>query len=222
MSINQGEYVVENDEFSNSAASITDRPAQATSSSIKSGWDAAAPAVSNNEFPKDFKFVDGEHQIVKFLDPDGPFAVYKQHFLSQVTTGRRSYVSTGPNDPLITLLGSKPEEKKAFSIVNLSAPGGPQRQILTASPRLFKSLHAAHFSPQGPLTKNYWSLSRTGKMQQTVYNINSVKPRDLSEDWGINNVDEIEALIATMKPFTRADIKEHTVEELEAVARSLM
>jgi hypothetical protein len=59
-------------------------------------------------------------------------------------------------------------------------------------------------------------------MQQTVYNINSVKPRDLSEDWGINNVDEIEALIATMKPFTRADIKEHTVEELEAVARSLM
>jgi len=92
---------------------------------------------------------------------------------------------------------------------------------LIASPRLYKSLHAAHFSPQGPLTKNYWAISRTGKMQTTVYHINSVKPRDLMEDWKINE-EEVEKLIADIKPFERSAIKEPTWEELEAVAASLL
>lgn len=223
MAINRTEeYVVENDEFANLDTPITDRPSQATSTVVESGWEAADRTIKQvGDFPKDFKFVDGEFQIVKFLDPNGPFAIYKQHFLSQITTGKRSYVSLGANDPLCVKLGSKPEEKKAFSIANLSAAGGPQRQILTASPRLYKSLHAAHFSPQGPLTKNYWAISRTGKMQTTVYHINAVKARDLTEDWGIADIDAIEAEIANMLPYDRSIIKEPTWEELEAVAASL-
>ena len=93
--------------------------------------------------------------------------------------------------------------------------------MLIASPRLYKSLHTAHFSPQGPLNKNYWALSRSGKMQQTTYNINPVKPRDLMEDW---NIDEAaaEAASAAAKPFTRADLKEPTWDELETIANSLL
>jgi len=222
MAINQTEYTVENDEFANIDDSLDARPSQATSTSVKAGWEAAAPKASSTiDYPKEFKFSE-EFQIVKFLDQEGPFAVYDQHFLSQVTSGRRSYVSTGPNDPLIKLLGSKPEPKKAFTIANLSADGGVQRQQLIASSRLFKSLHSANFSQQGPLTRNYWALSRTGKMATTVYHINAVKSRDLAEDWGITDVEAIEAAIAEMKPFTPSDIKTHTNEELEAVARSLM
>jgi hypothetical protein len=94
--------------------------------------------------------------------------------------------------------------------------------MLIASPRLYKSLHAAHFSPAGPLTKNYWAISRTGKMQSTVYHINPVKPRDLAEDWGITDDEAIEKAIAEMVPFDRSIIKEPTWEELEAVAASLI
>jgi hypothetical protein len=94
--------------------------------------------------------------------------------------------------------------------------------MLIASPRLYKSLHAAHFSPAGPLTKNYWAISRTGKMQSTVYHINPVKPRDLAEDWGITDDEAIEKAIAEMVPFERSIIKEPTWEELEAVAASLI
>jgi len=221
MAVNRtDEYIVENDEFANVDTPLTDRPSQSTSSAIKSGWDAADKTTATGDFPKEFKFVDGEFQIVKFLDQDGPFAIYKQHFLSQITTGKRSFVSLGANDPLC-MMGSKPEDKKAFSIANLSAAGGPQRQMLIASPRLYKSLHAAHFSPQGPLTKNYWAISRTGKMQTTVYHINSVKARDLAEDWGITDIDAIETAIAEMKPFDRSAIKEPTWEELEVIAASL-
>jgi hypothetical protein len=209
-------YATENDEFS--IDSIADRPSQSTATAVKSGW-AAAEIAPAGDYPTEFRFNDG-FQVVKFLDEDGPFAVYKQHFLQQKTEGKRSYVSLGANDPLCVKLGSKPEEKRAFSIVNLSAPEGPQRQMLIASPRLFKSLHAAHFSPQGPLTKNYWAISRSGKMQTTTYHINPVKPRDLQEDWSIDEA-TAEAAVASFKPYTRADIKEPTWEELEAVAASL-
>ena len=213
-------YVPETDEFSTDAV-ITGRPEQTTSTAVQSGWSAAETLTpQGSSFPQNFKFNDG-YQVIKFLDEDGPFAVYKLHFLTQKTEGQRSYISLGANDPLCTKLSSKPEEKRAFSIVNLSAEGGPQRQMLIASPRLFKALHAAHFSPQGPLTKNYWAVSRTGKMQTTAYHINPVKPRDLMEDWQIDEA-VAEAAVASSKPYTRADLREPTWEELEAVAASLL
>ena len=223
MAINRTDEISpEQDEFAMTNTSITERPVQSSSTAVQSGWDAAEKlTVSAGDFPVEFKFNEGEFQVVKFIDQNGPFAIYKQHFLQQKTTGKRSYVSLGANDPLCVKLNSRPEDKRAFSIVNLSAAGGPQRQMLIASPRLYKSLHAAHFSPQGPLTKNYWAISRTGKMQTTVYHINSVKPRDLMEDWKINE-EEVEKLIADIKPFERSAIKEPTWEELEAVAASLL
>ena len=221
MSVNRTDnYVSENDEFT--AEAIASRPEQSTSTAIQSGWAAAESTLKPaGDYPVEFKWTDGTFKVVKFLDEDGPFAIYRQHFLSQKTEGKRSYISLGPNDPLCVKLGSKPEEKRAFSIVNLSAEGGPRREMLIASPRLFKTLHAAHFSPQGPLTKNYWALSRTGKMQTTTYNVTPVKPRDLMEDW---NIDEAtaEATVANFKPYTRADLKEPTWEELEQIANSLL
>lgn len=221
MSVNRTEnYVPENDEFT--TESIASRPAQTTSTAIQSGWAAAESTLAPaGDYPVEFKFTEGTYQVIKFLDEDGPFAIYRQHFLTQKTEGKRSYISLGANDPLCVKLGSKPEEKRAFSIINLSAPGGPRREMLIASSRLFKTLHAAHFSPQGPLTKNYWALSRTGKMQTTTYNVNPVKPRDLMEDWQIDEA-AAEHAVATFKPYTRADLKEPTWEELEAVANSLL
>lgn len=217
------EFTTENDEFSNLDTELANRPAQSTSTVVLEGWDAAEKSVTaKGDYPTELKFTEGEFQIVKFLDPNGPFAIYKQHFLQQKTEGKRSFVCLGPNDPLCTKLGHKPEDKKAFTIANLSAPGGPIRQMIVASPRLFKTLHAAHFSPQGPLTKNYWAISRTGKMQQTVYHLTPVKARDLAEDWNITNVEEIEQAIADMKPYERSVIKENTWEELDVIADSLL
>lgn len=213
------EYTAENDEFSNEA--LDARPAQSTSTAIQSGWNAASVTkAASGDYPVELKFTEGTIQVVKFLDEDGPFAVYRQHFLTQKTEGKKSYICLGPNCPLCTKLSNPAEDKRAFTVINLSAAEGPQRQMLIASNSLYRTLHAAHFSPQGPLTKNYWALSRTGKMQQTRYNAAAVKPRDLMEDW---NIDETaaEAAIASVKPYTRTDIKESTWEELEAIAASL-
>lgn len=199
---------------------INARPEQATSTAVKSGWDAATSLTtsSSTEFPVEFKCTE-EMQIIKFLDPSGPFASYKMHFL-QNKPGKKSYVSIGDNDPLITVLGNKPEDKRAFTIANLSAPGGPQRQMLIATPRLFRTLHAAEFSPQGPLTKNYWGLSKSGTKQTTTYHLTAIKARDLKEDWNIDS-EAVEVEIAKMKCFTRADIKEHSYDELLQIAKDL-
>lgn len=214
---NADEYVSETEAFV-----IEDRPmGAATTTAVQSGWDAAEKLTSSmGDFPVELKLGE-DFQVIKFLDPDGPFATYKQHFLQQKTVGRRSYISLGANDPLCTKLNSKPEDKRAFTVVNLSAPGGPQRQMMIATPRLYKTLHAAHFSPQGPLNKNFWAISRTGKMQQTVYHLNAIKGRDLQEDWGIDEA-AAEAAIAQMTCFTKDDIKTHSWAELDEIANSLL
>ena len=154
MAINRtDEYMPATDDFTIDAK-VEGRPEQASSTAVQSGWDAADKlSTSSGDFPTEFKFTDGEFTVIKFIDQNGPFAIYKQHFLQQKTVGKRSYVSLGSNDPLCTKLGSKPEDKRAFTIAVVT-PSGVQRQMLIASPRLYKTLHSAEFSPQGPLTEN--------------------------------------------------------------------
>ena len=204
------------------AAVIDARPVQTTSTStaVQSGWDAAEKLVTTqSEFPTEYKHSE-TFQLVRFIDQTGPFANYRQHFLKEKTEGRRSYVCIGDNCPLCLKLGDKPETKRAFTIVNLTAKPY-QRQMLIATPRLYKTLHAGEFSPQGPLTRNYWALSRTGVKQQTVYNLMSVKARDLAEDWGLNET-EVEAAIANFKPFERSEIREDSYAALLEIAESLL
>lgn len=204
------------------ASTIEARPVQTTSTStaIQSGWDAAEKLVTSSaEFPTEYKHSE-TFQLVRFVDQSGPFANYRQHFLKEKTEGRRSYVCIGDNCPLCLKLGDKPETKRAFTIVNLTAKPY-QRQMLIATPRLYKTLHAGEFSPQGPLTRNYWALSRTGQKQQTVYNLMAVKGRDLAEDWGLNEA-EVEAAVANFKPFERSEIREDSHASLLEIADSLL
>lgn len=210
--------VTENDEFSvQNAAEITGRP---SGGAVSAGW--SSPSAGGGSYPVDFKFIDGQFQIVKFLDPEAaPFAVYKEHWLTQKTSGKRSYVSLGSNDPLCVKLGSRPREIRAFTIANLSAPGGPQRQVLKATPRLYKTLYATHHNAQfGPLNRGFWAMSRTGEMAAITYQVNPVKERDLQEDWGID-LASANAAIAEMQPYDRSIIKEPTWDELEAIAEAL-
>lgn len=204
------------------AFSVEDRPSQSTSneSAVKAGWGAAEELTPQlKEFPTEYKHSE-QFQLIKFLDQSGPFANYRQHFLSQKTEGRRSYVCIGENCPLCITLDNKPETKRAFSIVNLSAKPF-QRQMLIATPRLYKTLHAGEFSPQGPLTKNFWALNRTGQKQQTVYNLMAVKARDLQEDYGLNEA-EVEAALASFTPFEASEIREDSYATLVEIAESLL
>lgn len=220
MAINRTENKV--DEFVDDF-DIDARPAQASSAAVGSGWEAAEQltTASTGNFPVDFKHSETQ-QVIKFIDADGPFATYKQHFLTG-KVGKKSYICLGEtgNCPLCTVLKNRAEEKRAFTIVNFSVDGEPQRQVLTATPRLFKQLHAAHFSPQGPLNKNYWAISKSGEKQTTVYHLNAIKSRDLEEDWSIN-AEKAEAFVAETEAYTREIIRETPYAELLEIANSLL
>ena len=205
------------------ADDIDARPAQATASatSVQSGWDAAESLTTPNDFPTEVRFEEKKHLVFKFLDENGPFAIYKQHFLKQKTSGKRSYVCIGANCPLCVKLGDRPENKRAFTVVTLNGEQGMQRQMLISGARLYQALHAAHYSPQGPLTKGYWAIVRTGTGPQTMYTVTPIKERDLEEDWNINSTSATKA-VSESEVYSRNLIKEHTLDELNEIADALV
>jgi len=205
------------------ADDIDARPSQATatSTSVQSGWDAAGSLSTSSDFPTEVKFEENKHQVFKFLDENGPFAIYKQHFLKQKTSGKRSYVCIGANCPLCVKLEDRPENKRAFTVVTLNSPESMQRQMLISGARLYQALHAAHYSPQGPLTKGYWAVVRIGKGPQTNYTVTPIKERDLGEDWNLD-ADAAAKVVEASDVYTRSLIKEHSFEELDEIADSLI
>lgn len=214
---NADNYVVDDVE------DIDARPSQATAtapSSVQSGWDAADSFTPSGDFPTEVRFEEGQIQVFKFLDESGPFAIYKQHFLKQKTSGKRSYVCIGENCPLCIELLDRAENKRAFTVVTLNHKEGMLRQMLVAGARLYQALHTAHYSPQGPLTKGYWAVTRVGKGPQTTYTVQAIKERDLDEDWKID-ADKAAAAVAASDVYSRNLIKEHSRAELAEIAAEL-
>jgi len=205
--------------------SIDERPAQSSTKPsmdgiVSSGWEAAEKLTSStSDFPTEVRFTEGEYQVFKFLDADGPFASYKQHFLNK--TGKRSYTCIGAECPLCLKLEDRPENKRAFSVVNFSNEEGPKKQMIVAGARLFQAIHAAHFSPQGPLTQNYWVILRSGKNAATSYTVMPVKERDLMEDWKVDPQAAAD-FVSKVEPYTADVIQRHSAEELDEIASALL
>lgn len=208
------EYLVE-DKFD-----VNARPSGGQPSAIDEGWgELSAPRQSS--YTVDFKHSE-QIQVIKFLDAEGPFARYKQHFLKNKATGKKSYVCLGASCPLCELdpkTGGLAEDKWAFTIANLSADP-IERQILVATPKLYRMLHTLTFSPQGPLPSKYWGISKSGERQTTNYHLTPIKGRDLGEDWSIDEK-AAEAAIAEMTPFTKDTISIASYETLAEIAATL-
>lgn len=224
MAVQRNEFVGSVDDAELAAeAALSARPiTNTTTNAVSSGW-GSSPSSSGEGFPEEFKFTDEEYKVIKFIDPnnEGPFASYKVHWLNQITVGKRSFISPGPNDPLIVRLGSVPTQKYAFTVVNLSNPDGFKKQMLVVGIRLFNMLKNANNNEKsGPLTNGYWAISRTGKLTATSYNLRPIKERDLQEDWGIDPAKAAE-FCATVQPYDKSAVRIPSMEELERIADNL-
>ena len=186
---------------------------------VQQGWDAFDSLVQENtsEFPTDFKFSD-EPQLVKFLE-DQPFASYEQHWIER-PKGEKSFVCIGDACPLCDVLGDKPRGKFSFNVLVLS--GDVQGvQILTAPPSLARQIKKAHDDERkGPLSKEFWEISRLGTGPTTQYTLNFVRGRDLAEEWKLSQ-DTVNELVAAAVPFTAEVIRETPRSEMLEVARSV-
>lgn len=185
---------------------------------VQKGWDAVDDRIQPvGDFPTDFRFTE-EPQLVKFLE-DEPFAVYEQHWIER-PKGKKSFVCIGDNCPLCDVLGDKPRGKFAFNIFVLSGDVEGV-QILTAPPTLLRQLRKiAEDDRKGPLSREYWEVSRLGMGPTTSYNLNFVRGRDLEEEWKLSS-DAAQELVATAVPFTAEVIRETPRSEMLEVARSV-
>ena len=184
------------------------------SSVVQTGWKAAKEVASDQggDWVNDFKWTE-EQQLVKFLT-DEPMA-YRQHWLDR-TEGKRGHVCLGKGECPLCDAGVTASAKYAFSVVNLSEDD-PKVYLLVVGVRVLQQLEAHHQNPKtGPLTKGFWALSRTGKRQKTVHDVQFVKERDLAEDWSLDP-EEIDELLDSMEPATEDDITVTPAEELEAI-----
>jgi len=119
------------------------------------------------------------------------------------------------------VLGDKPRGKFAFNVLVLS--GETQGvQILTAPPVFARQIKKSHDDDRkGPLSKEFWEVSRSGMGPTTQYELNFVRGRDLMEEWKLD-ITSVQELVAAAVPYTAEAIRETPRSEMLEVARSVV
>lgn len=210
---------VETEEFADLFDEDSETVQPKIGTTVQSGWGAIEALTTNSstEFPADFKFSD-EPQLIKFLE-SAPFVTYEQHWIDGAPK-KKSFVCLGDNCPLCDILGDKPRGKFAFNVLVLSGEHANSVQVLTASPALGRQLKKAHEDDRkGPLSREFWEISRMGTGPTTQYTLNYVRGRDLAEEWKLDLTDVLTS-VKNAVPFTASQVvRESPRSELLEVAR---
>ena len=169
---------------------------------IRRGWGAVEQAKSADSPYAQRLRVGDDPVIIKFLE-DEPYATYRQHWVER--QGQKSFTCIADIDekgcPLCDA-GSRPATRFAFNVVLLSSDSEPVIKSYEVGPRVIDQLKNFHTDPrQGPLSKHYWAVSRTGKGPTSATNHQLVKERDL-EEWGIDTPNEGDFEIFRKQAYT--------------------
>lgn len=159
---------------------------------IKRGW-GAVEQVKQADSPFAQRLKVGDDPIViKFLE-DEPYASFRQHWVER--QGQKSFTCIGDIDPKgcpLCDIGNRPSTRFAFNVVLIS-DGESFNKSYEVGPRVIDQLKNFHTDPrQGPLSKHYWAVSRTGKGTTSATNHQMVKERDLEDEWNVSPLAEPE------------------------------
>lgn len=186
--------------------------------SVQLTWDTVSVFnKSEGDYPNDFKLSE-EPQLVAF--PSSlPFHEYRLFWL-EGKEGKKSYVSLGDDDPLLTIAGAIPRGLTAFNVVNFSVSPA-QTQILHAGKKLFELLGEYDKDPRrGPLTSSLWAITRSGVGVLTQYSLDRVRSDEL-DVWGLTP-EQVRETVDSAKRYTPEDIYVASYEEHERIARELV
>jgi hypothetical protein len=165
-------------------------PAPSGARVIRRGWGAAeAVKHADSPFAQRLRVMD-DPIVIKFLE-DEPYASFRQHWIER--SGQKSFTCIADIDPKGCPLcdaGSRPSTRFAFNVVLLSNDAEPSVKSYEVGPRVIDQLKNFHNDPrQGPLSKHFWAVSRSGKGATSATNHQLVKERDL-EEWGLDVLSE--------------------------------
>jgi hypothetical protein len=165
---------------------------------IKRGWgNVDQTKQADSPYAQRLK-IDDKPVIVKFLE-DEPYTSYRQHWVER--QGQKSFTCLADMHPKGCPLcdaGHRPSARFAFNVVLLNEDGDHVVRSYEVGPRVIDSLKIFHQDPrQGPLPKNYWAISRSGKGPTSQTNHQMIRERDLEEEWNITPLSESD--IETLK-----------------------
>lgn len=190
---------------------------------VRSGW-AGAEALKSKKaginYAQNLKLTE-EPILVKFLD-DAPYAAYFQHWIER--TGQRSFVCIDDTDPKgcpLCEIDNRPAQRFSFNVVLLSPDEDPVVKSYDVGPRVLDQLRNFNTdSRQGPLSKHYWAISRTGKGTTSATNHQMVRERDL-EDFEVEALTESDLKALKRSAYDESIIKIPTHKDLLAIAEEL-
>lgn len=159
---------------------------------INRGWAAADKLkTANSPYAQRLKLTE-EPIVIKFLE-DEPYASWHSHWLDG-RKGQQSFTCIRDIDPKgcpLCDMGSRAPGKFAFNVILLERGTEPMVRSYEVGIKVVDQLKNFHTDPRmGPLTKNYWAVSRTGTAGTSATNHQPIKERDLLDDWGVSAVDE--------------------------------
>jgi len=194
-----------------------DKPVVATKV-IRGGWGAVEQAKSADSPYAQRLRISEDTTIIKFLE-DEPYATYRQHWVER--TGQKSFTCIADLDPKGCPLcdaGSRPSTRFAFNVVLLSSDSEPMHKSYEVGPRVIDQLKNFHIDPrQGPLSKHFWAVSRSGKGATSATNHQLVKERDL-EEWNIDGLTEDDFKVFRSDAYTSEIIQIPTRKDLTQIA----
>lgn len=157
---------------------------------IKRGWGAVESVVSaDSAFAQRLKVGD-DPIIVKFLE-DEPYAVLRQHWIERA--GQKSFTCIADLSPKGCPLcdaGNRPTSRFNFNVAMLVEGDEPLIKSYEVGVRVIDQLKNFSVDPrQGPLTKHYWAISRSGKGARSSTNHQMLRDRDL-EEYGFEALDD--------------------------------
>lgn len=157
---------------------------------IKRGWGAAEQVKnSDSAFAQRLK-ISEEPTIIKFLE-DEPYASFRQHWVER--QGQKAFTCIADSDPKgcpLCDIGNRARNQFAFNVAQFM-DGEWVNKSYELGNRVIDQLKNFHTDPrQGPLSKHYWAVSRTGKGTTSVTNHQMVKERDLEDEWNVSPLSE--------------------------------
>lgn len=179
---------------------------------IGSGWKGANKVKSElpSDFAKQFTVPD-DPVLIKFLQ-DAPFASYKQHWADWLGKGvKKSYVCIVDDCPICNI-GDKASGKFCYNIIDFTDTEHPVNSVLSVGIKVSNLIEKYSKNERtAPINRDdlYFEISKDSSSAGPVQTIlNSVKARDVEEDWDMDVLvpDEIESFLkkaATSKEFVQ-------------------
>lgn len=164
------------------------------------GWDGY-DNVKSKSFAEKFS-PDGDSVIIHFLEPK-PFFTWRQHWVTR--KGKRSFACLTEKNgcPLCDSLGDNPAKQTAFNVVVYAEDGTPEHKYWQVGKSYGDTIQKfANDAKTDPLNREdlYFSVSVTEGEKRKNLVMQTVKARDLQEDWDLEALtsDELDAFEAEL------------------------